>query len=59
MDEQVMAWITQRPEDWQMGGRCQAYMWGSGRHGQLCEAGRVVSTPTHAPSFSCAQQVRV
>ena len=57
MDEQIMSWAVQRPEDWQLGGRCEAFMWGGGRIGQLGEAGRAVLIPTAAQSFSCAQQV--
>ena len=38
-DAAVMAWATQQPADWQVGGRCHVYMWGSGRHGQLAETG--------------------
>jgi len=57
MDEQIMSWAVQRPEDWQLGGRCEAFMWGGGRIGQLGEAGRNVLNPTAAQSFSCAQQV--
>ncbi|XP_032830981.2 putative E3 ubiquitin-protein ligase HERC1 isoform X4 [Petromyzon marinus] len=57
MDEQIMAWATAKPEDWQLGGKCEAYMWGGGRHGQLAEAGRSVLIPTLTPSFSQAQQV--
>jgi len=40
VDEEIMRWATQRPEDWQHGGKCDAYLWGGGRHGQLCETGR-------------------
>jgi len=58
MDEQIMSWAVQRPEDWQLGGRCEAFMWGGGRIGQLGEAGRTVLSPTVAQSFCCAQQVR-
>ena len=54
-----MSWATQRPEDWQLGGKCETFLWGGGRHGQMCEAGRSAFTPVHAPSFSCAQQVTV
>ena len=57
MDEQIMSWATQRPEDWQLGGKCDAYVWGGGRHGQLCEGGRATATPTSTPSFCSAQQV--
>ena len=58
MDEQIMSWAVQRPEDWQLGGRCEALMWGGGRIGQLGEAGRTALTPTTAQSFACAQQVK-
>nr|XP_033775643.1 probable E3 ubiquitin-protein ligase HERC1 isoform X2 [Geotrypetes seraphini] len=57
MDEQIMSWATSRPEDWHLGGKCDVYLWGAGRHGQLAEAGRNVMVPTAAPSFSQAQQV--
>ncbi|XP_033842077.1 probable E3 ubiquitin-protein ligase HERC1 isoform X2 [Periophthalmus magnuspinnatus] len=57
MDEQIMSWATSRPEDWHLGGKCDAYLWGAGRHGQLAEAGRNILVPTIAPSFSQAQQV--
>jgi hypothetical protein len=38
-----MAWVTQQPGDWQIGGNCQAFLWGSGKHGQLAEAGNIKS----------------
>lgn len=38
-DASLMSWATQQPGDWQVGGRCHVYMWGSGRHGQLAETG--------------------
>ncbi|XP_037767220.1 probable E3 ubiquitin-protein ligase HERC1 isoform X1 [Chelonia mydas] len=57
MDEQIMSWATSRPEDWHLGGKCDVYLWGAGRHGQLAEAGRNVMIPVAAPSFSQAQQV--
>ncbi|XP_061622236.1 probable E3 ubiquitin-protein ligase HERC1 isoform X5 [Phyllopteryx taeniolatus] len=56
MDEQIMSWATSRPEDWHLGGKCDVYLWGAGRHGQLAEAGRNLLIPTIAPSFSQAQQ---
>jgi hypothetical protein len=52
-----MSWATQSPEDWQIGGKCEAYMWGYERHGQLCEGGRVVLTPVNVSAYSIAQQV--
>ncbi|KAE8297728.1 putative E3 ubiquitin-protein ligase HERC1 [Larimichthys crocea] len=57
MDEQIMSWATSRPEDWHLGGKCDVFLWGAGRHGQLAEAGRNILVPTTAPSFSQAQQV--
>lgn len=41
-DEQIMSWSTQQPHDWQIGGKCRAFLWGSGRHGQLGEAGKKI-----------------
>uniref|UniRef100_A0A673N4A9 HECT-type E3 ubiquitin transferase n=1 Tax=Sinocyclocheilus rhinocerous TaxID=307959 RepID=A0A673N4A9_9TELE len=57
MDEQIMSWATSRPEDWHLGGKCDVFLWGAGRHGQLAEAGRNILVPSLAPSFSQAQQV--
>ncbi|GAA6076187.1 probable E3 ubiquitin-protein ligase HERC1 isoform X1, partial [Tachysurus ichikawai] len=56
MDEQLMSWATTRPEDWHLGGKCDVYLWGAGRHGQLAEVGRNILVPTPAASFSQAQQ---
>jgi E3 ubiquitin-protein ligase HERC1 len=57
MDTQIMTWAVQRPEDWQMGGRGETFVWGSGRHGQMCEGGRVAVKPVKVPSLSACQQV--
>ncbi|XP_035829751.1 probable E3 ubiquitin-protein ligase HERC1 isoform X3 [Aplysia californica] len=57
MDGQIMSWATQQPEDWQSGGRCESFMWGSGRHGQICEGGRVALLPVKVSSLSNAQQI--
>ncbi|KTF84357.1 hypothetical protein cypCar_00021780, partial [Cyprinus carpio] len=43
--------------DWHLGGKCDVFLWGAGRHGQLAEAGRNILVPTLAPSFSQAQQL--
>lgn len=56
-DGEIMHWATQKPEDWQIGGKCEAYMWGYERHGQLCDGGRVVLTPVNVPAYSVAQQI--
>ncbi|XP_069137757.1 probable E3 ubiquitin-protein ligase HERC1 isoform X1 [Argopecten irradians] len=57
MDTQIMLWALQRPEDWQLGGKCEVFLWGSGRHGQICEGGRASFVPSKVSSFSCAQKV--
>ncbi|XP_035383560.1 probable E3 ubiquitin-protein ligase HERC1 isoform X3 [Electrophorus electricus] len=57
MDEQLMSWASNRPEDWQQGGKSEVYLWGNGRYGQLADAGTNVSVPTLAPSLSQTQQV--
>ncbi|KAF5301595.1 hypothetical protein FQR65_LT08900 [Abscondita terminalis] len=56
-DEQIIQWITQRPNDWQIGGKCTSYVWGSDRHGQLAEVGCSASTPTVVESFSIARKI--
>ncbi|KAK4883685.1 hypothetical protein RN001_007004 [Aquatica leii] len=56
-DEQIIQWITQRPNDWQIGGKCVSYAWGSDRHGQLAEIGCSASTPTIVDSFSVAKKI--
>lgn len=38
-DEEIMSWATGLPQDWQLGSKCNAYLWGNGRHGQLAEIG--------------------
>ncbi|XP_067888501.1 probable E3 ubiquitin-protein ligase HERC1 isoform X5 [Heterodontus francisci] len=57
MDEQLMTWATSRPEDWQLGGKSDVFLWGGGRHGQLADAGNSASVPTLAPSLIQALQV--
>ncbi|KAG2466568.1 HERC1 ligase, partial [Polypterus senegalus] len=57
MDEQLMTWATVRPEDWQLGGKTDVYLWGAGRHGQLADAGPNLVVPALAPCLSQAQQV--
>ena len=56
-DSQIVQWSHLAPEDWCLGGKCSVYLWGSGRHGQLSEAGRGVLNPTVAPSFSLAKKI--
>lgn len=56
-DEQIIQWVTQIPHDWQIGGKCTAYLWGSDRHGQLAELGYSASVPSHVKSFSTASKI--
>ena len=56
-DAQIVQWAHQSPEDWCLGDKSSVYMWGSGRHGQLGEAGRTVVNPVLVSSFSMAKQV--
>ncbi|KAJ8985353.1 hypothetical protein NQ317_008384 [Molorchus minor] len=56
-DEQIMQWASQRPQDWQIGGKCKAYLWGSDRHGQLAELGYSASVPAPVESFSTARKI--
>lgn len=56
-DAQIMSWVMQHPHDWQLGGKCQSYLWGSSRHGQLAEAGRNSLIPIFVESFSRAQTI--
>lgn len=39
-DRDIMSWMVTYPQDWQVGGKCEAYFWGNGRHGQLAEGGK-------------------
>lgn len=34
-----MSWAVRYPQDWQVGGKCEAFLWGDGKRGQLAEAG--------------------
>ena len=56
-DEQIMHWVTNRPQDWQIGGTCKTFMWGSNRHGQLAELGCCTAVPQHVESFSTAAKI--
>ncbi|CAA9994396.1 unnamed protein product [Nesidiocoris tenuis] len=48
-DEEIMSWATTQPQDWQLGSKCEAYLWGNGRHGQLAEIGRTHSAAWTVP----------
>lgn len=56
-DEEIMSWATGLPQDWQLGSKCNAYLWGNGRHGQLAEIGHSSPKPVLCESFSNAQQI--
>ena len=38
-DVELMQWATECASDWQVGGKCNAYLFGTGRNGQLADAG--------------------
>nr|CAB3252556.1 probable E3 ubiquitin-protein ligase HERC1 [Phallusia mammillata] len=57
VDEQLVTWYEEQPDDWQIGGRCDAYLFGAGRHGQLADAGSSTLSPSHGPSFQQAQSI--
>lgn len=56
-DQQIIQWVSQRPQDWQIGGKCKAFLWGSDRHGQLAELGYSSSVPTQVETFSTARKI--
>ncbi|XP_067933208.1 probable E3 ubiquitin-protein ligase HERC1 [Watersipora subatra] len=56
-DAQIVQWAYHSPDDWCLGDKSSVYMWGSGRHGQLGEAGRVALNPILVSSFALAKQV--
>ena len=56
-DEQLIAWFQQKPEDWQVGGSCDVYMFGAGRHGQLGDSSTNALSPALKQSFQQASQV--
>ncbi|KAJ8965419.1 hypothetical protein NQ314_004172 [Rhamnusium bicolor] len=56
-DEQIIQWASHRPQDWQIGGKCRAFLWGSDRHGQLAELGYSASVPALVESFSISRKI--
>ena len=40
MDQQLMEWANARPIDFAPGGSSKIYLWGSGRHFELADAGQ-------------------
>nr|XP_026694983.1 probable E3 ubiquitin-protein ligase HERC1 isoform X2 [Ciona intestinalis] len=57
MDEQLVSWYEQCPNDWQCGTHCDVYLFGAGRHGQLAEVGSGVLVPQLTKSFHEARKV--
>ena len=37
MDQQIVDWFATRSQEWQFGGECELYMWGSSNFGQLVD----------------------
>lgn len=56
-DEQIIQWMTQSPDSWEIGGKCTAYLWGSHRHGQLADVSGNASSPISVQSFSIAKKI--
>ena len=56
-DIQLMQWASEVPTDWQLGGKCSAYLYGDNRYGQLADAGALELMPKFAPSFEIAHQI--
>lgn len=38
-DQQIVHWFNTSPHDWQPYTKCDAYLWGNGRNGQLGDTG--------------------
>jgi hypothetical protein len=38
-DVDLMQWATEIPSDWQLSGKCSAYLFGCSGHGELADAG--------------------
>jgi len=38
-DQQIIQWFNTAPHDWQPYTKCDAYLWGNGRNGQLGDTG--------------------
>lgn len=38
-DQQIIQWFNTTPHDWQPYTKCDAYLWGNGRNGQLGDTG--------------------
>jgi hypothetical protein len=39
-DVDLMQWATEIPSDWQLSGKCSAYLFGCSGHGELADAGK-------------------
>ena len=57
-DIELMDWATEIPSDWQVGGKCSAYLFGNGIHGELANTQLVKSAkPSLVQSFEVAHQI--
>ena len=56
-DIELMQWATESPSDWQVGGKCSAYLFGNANHGQLANSGTKCAKPSLVPSFEIAHQI--
>ena len=39
-DVDLMQWATEIPSDWQLSGKCSAYLFGCSAHGELADGGK-------------------
>ena len=44
MDKEIVDWFASKQQDWQFGGECELYMWGSSNFGQLVDIPDPVET---------------
>ncbi|XP_025408544.1 probable E3 ubiquitin-protein ligase HERC1 isoform X2 [Sipha flava] len=57
-DQQIVQWFNTTPHDWQPYTKCDAYLWGNGRNGQLGDtAVSCIWSPVKIPNFKIAQRI--
>ncbi|XP_027837521.2 probable E3 ubiquitin-protein ligase HERC1 [Aphis gossypii] len=63
-DQQIIQWFNTAPHDWQPYTKCDAYLWGNGRNGQLGDTGILsvgqcinICSPIKIPNFKIAQRI--
>ena len=51
-DVDLMQWATEIPSDWQLSGKCSAYLFGCSGHGELADAGKTYNDVTSSQNLS-------